>query len=459
MAGASKSRVVFVCNDCGSDHSKWSGRCADCGAWNSLQEMKIEAAPPSGGKAAGKAARGGGYAGEQRSSRLADVSAEQVARISSGVTEFDRAIGGGVVSGAVMLIGGDPGIGKSTLILQVIAKLPGQNLYVSGEESLSQISMRASRLGLEVPDLQLLAATSIEQILAEAERLKPQAMVVDSIQTLYSEALSAAPGAVSQLREATAQLVRFAKRTGTVVFVIGHVTKEGAIAGPRVLEHMVDTVLYFEADIGSRYRVLRSVKNRFGAANELGVFAMMEAGLKEVKNPSAIFLSSHDEPVAGSVVTVSHEGSRPMLAEVQALVDESVSHARRVALGLDAQRLAVLLGVLHRHAGIALAGQDVYVNVVGGLRISEPATDLAVLLAALSSYRDRPAPQRLVVFGEVGLAGEVRPVPFGEERLREAAKQGFTEAIIPATNLPRKASDLDLSIHPVKRLAEAVELY
>lgn len=392
--------------------------------------------------------------------RLREVSAEQTPRLATGLPEVDRVFGGGVVPGGVCLLGGDPGIGKSTLLLQVLSALQDRSstLYVTGEESLAQVHLRAQRLGLRNLDVPVLAETSVEQILAQLAQLKPAFVVVDSVQTLYTEALESAPGSVSQLRESAAQLVRHAKAHQTAIVLVGHVTKDGAIAGPRVLEHMVDTVLYFEHDPGSRYRIVRAIKNRFGAVNELGVFAMTDAGLKEVSNPSALFLSRHGDPVPGSVITVARQGSRPLLVEVQALVDRSLAGSpRRVTLGLENNRLNMLLAVLHRHGGIALSDQDVYANVVGGMRIHETAADLPLLMAALSSFRSRPWPGDTVVFGEVGLAGEVRPVAGGEERLAEAAKQGFRRAIVPEGNRPRRGAKLDLEIEAVGRLSQALE--
>lgn len=416
----------------------------------------VEAIAPSPKRGGGYAAAGGGAAVE----RLDSVSLEDVPRLSTGSPEMDRVLGGGVVSGAVVLIGGDPGIGKSTLLLQLLAHLESvcRTLYVTGEESLTQVRLRAERLGLPRMDLPVLAETRVEAVLAQMDALKPGFVVLDSIQTLYTDALDSAPGSVSQLRECAAQVVRHAKRTGTAVVLVGHVTKEGAIAGPRVLEHMVDTVLYFEHDEGSRYRIVRAVKNRFGAVNELAVFAMTDAGLKEVSNPSALFLSRHPDPVPGSVITVTRQGSRPMLVEVQALVDRSaLGNPRRVTLGLEGNRLNLLLAVLHRHGGVMLGDQDVFANVVGGMKIQEPAADLPLLMAALSSLKGRPVPQGWVVFGEVGLAGEIRPVQAGEERLLEAAKQGFTRAIIPEGNRPRKASRLGIEVFPVGRLQQAID--
>ncbi len=404
-----------------------------------------------------------GYAGATVGSEvrtLAEVDVTAEIRQSCGNGELDRVLGGGLVQGSVTLIGGDPGIGKSTLLLQALAELAARNrtLYVSGEESPQQISMRAQRLSLSRDCLRLLPEINVERILAIAEAEQPQVMVIDSIQTVFTERLQSAPGSVAQVRESAAQLVRYAKASGTALFLVGHVTKEGAIAGPRVLEHMVDTVLYFEGDPSGHLRVLRAVKNRYGPVNELGVFAMTERGLKEVSNPSAIFLSRHDTPVAGSVIMVTREGTRPLLVEIQALVDECHgSNPRRVTLGLEQNRLAMLLAVLHRHGGIAMYDQDVYVNAVGGVRINETAADLAVLLAALSSFRDRPLPIDLVVFGEVGLAGEIRPVPNGEDRLREAAKHGFKQAIVPRANLPRRGSRVEgLELRGVTRLAEVM---
>jgi DNA repair protein RadA/Sms len=393
---------------------------------------------------------------------MAELVAEPDERINTGIGELDRVLGGGLVAGSVTLIGGDPGIGKSTLLLQAAAALPGDApaLYVTGEESLRQVASRAERLGLAAKELQLLAETSVEGLIGQAGRMKPSVMIVDSIQTVYSEDLQSAPGSVAQLRESAARLVRFAKNTGTAVLLVGHVTKDGAIAGPRVLEHMVDTVLYFESDAASRFRVVRTRKNRFGTANEIGVFAMTGEGLREVRNPSSLFLSGHEEPVSGSIVMVTREGSRPLMVEVQALVDTShLGNPRRVAAGMDANRLALLLAVLHRHAGVAMYDQDVFINVVGGVRVTETAVDLPVLLAGLSSLRDRPVSRGLVTFGEVGLAGEIRPVPYGEERLREAAKHGFRRAIVPAGNAPRQAipGTEDLQIIAVRRLQEALE--
>jgi DNA repair protein RadA/Sms len=403
-----------------------------------------------------------GYSGAEGAAQvmpLAAVQSDRQIRSSVGLRELDRVLGGGLVSGSVVLLGGDPGIGKSTLLLQVLATLSGSltSLYVTGEESAEQISLRAQRLGIAGGDIRLLSETAVEQIIAIAARERPQVMVLDSIQTLYTEALQSAPGSVAQVRESAAQLVRFAKQSGIAMFLVGHVTKEGTLAGPRVLEHMVDTVLYFEGDPGDRYRILRAIKNRFGAVNELGVFAMTEAGLKEVHNPSAIFLSRHEQAVPGSVVMVTWEGTRPLLVEVQALVDQSqLGNPRRVTLGLEQNRLSMLLAVLHRHGGLALGDQDVFVNVVGGVRVSETAADLAVLLAVTSSFRDKPLPEQLIVFGEVGLSGELRPVPNGQERLQEAAKHGFRRAIIPTANQPKKALQ-GLEVTAVSRLSQLLD--
>ncbi|MBL6748991.1 MAG: DNA repair protein RadA [Nevskia sp.] len=442
--------TVFVCQDCGAAHPKWAGQCGECGAWNTLVET-VSAARPRG--------HGGAVAAAAQVARLDQVTGESTQRVPTGLAELDRVLGGGVVPGAVILLGGDPGIGKSTLLLQALAALQGRlpTLYITGEESLSQVSLRARRLELPRLDLPAITETSTEQILEVLRRTTPAFVVVDSIQTLYSQGLDAAPGSVSQLRESAAQLVRYAKQAGCAIVLVGHVTKEGAIAGPRVLEHMVDTVLYFEHDPGSRFRIVRAVKNRFGAVNELGVFAMTDGGLREVSNPSALFLSRHELAVPGSVITVTRQGTRPLVVEVQALVDASQAGSpRRVALGMEGNRLAMLLAVLHRHAGVALADQDVFANVVGGMRIQETAADLPLLLAALSSLRGRPVPNDMVVFGEVGLAGEIRPVQGGEERLLEAAKHGFKRAVVPEANRPRRSVKLDMDVLAVARLEQAI---
>lgn len=443
-----KTRVVYVCSACGGQSPKWAGQCPDCGAWNSLDETKPVA----------KVARLPGYSEEIGLESLAETAASEEPRISTGMKEFDRVLGGGVVKGSITLIGGDPGIGKSTLLLQMMAKLNARLpcLYATGEESVRQLGLRARRLGLQDSEMSVLADTSLENLLGHALRTQPGALVVDSIQTLASAELPSPPGSVAQIRHCGAQLVRYAKQSDCAVFLVGHVTKEGNIAGPRVLEHMVDAVLYFENEPGSRFRLIRAVKNRFGTANELGVFAMSADGLKEVLNPSAMFVSRHDDPVAGSVVMVTREGSRPLLLEIQALVDVCQgNYPRRVSVGLEQNRLALLLAVLHRHAGISASDQDVFVNVVGGVRVAETAADLAILLAGVSSIRDRPLPPDLVCFGEVGLAGEVRPVAYGEERLAEAAKHGFRRAIVPAKNAPKKPIK-GMKIMPVSRLSQAI---
>ncbi len=448
-----KEKVLYSCTECGAEAPKWMGQCGDCGAWNSLTEITRVTTVKSG-RFAGFA----GDAGQQPIQKLDEVAPDDVQRQPTGIAEFDRVLGGGLVPGSVVLIGGDPGIGKSTLLLQTLVAMGRQHtaLYITGEESLQQVSLRASRLGLASSELGLLAETRVEYILATARQEKPRVMVVDSIQTVYTEQLQSAPGSVAQVRETAAQLVRFAKQSQTAVFLVGHVTKEGTLAGPRVLEHMVDTVLYFEGDSGNRYRMIRAFKNRFGAVNELGVFAMTETGLKEVSNPSAIFLSRHEEAVPGSVVMVTLEGSRPLLVEVQALVDDShLGNPRRVTTGLEQNRMAMLLAVLNRHGGVATHDQDVFANVVGGVRVTETGADLAVILAMMSSLRNRTLPQDLVVFGEVGLAGEIRPVPNGQERLMEAAKHGFRRALVPKANAPRKPIE-GLEVMAVSRLDEAL---
>jgi len=454
----SAKKTAYACQQCGATFPKWLGLCPDCNAWNTLEETVVEkpkSAPPP------RFTNFTGYAGTPATVyQLGMVEAVEEARNTSGCSELDRVLGGGLVNGSVVLIGGDPGIGKSTLLLQTLATMSHSGihspLYVTGEESPQQVSLRAQRLGLDVQRIKLITETQIEKILQLAHQEKPKVMVIDSIQTVYTEVLQSAPGSVAQVRESALQLTRFAKQMNITVFLVGHVTKEGALAGPRVLEHIVDTVLYFEGDSSSRFRVIRAIKNRFGAVNELGVFAMTDRGLKEVSNPSSIFLSRHEEEVAGSVIMVTREGSRPMLVEVQALVDEShMPNPRRVTLGLDQNRLAMLLAVLHRHGGIATYDQDVFVNVVGGVRISETGADLAVLLAILSSLKNAPLPHHLVVFGEIGLAGEIRPVPNGLERLREAIKHGFQRAIIPKLNAPKEYLP-EIEVIPVARLVDAL---
>src|SRR5437870_2040680 len=444
-----KPKTAYACTECGGRSSKWQGQCPHCGAWNTLVET---VATP----AATRFHAGAGAAGDGR--QLSTVEARVDPRSPTGLEEFDRVLGGGLVPGAVVLLGGDPGIGKSTLLLQAMAAIGGAKraLYVTGEESAEQIAMRARRLGLVNAPVDLQAEVQLEAIVAAIRMRQPEVVVIDSIQTVYTEALESAPGSVAQVRECAAQLTRLAKQSGITVILVGHVTKEGAIAGPRVLEHIVDTVLYFEGDTHSSFRLVRAIKNRFGAVNEIGVFAMTERGLKGVSNPSAIFLSTHaDAPVPGSCVLVTLEGTRPLLVEVQALVDSGGASPRRLSVGLDRDRLAMLLAVLHRHAGISTLDQDVFVNAVGGVRISEPAADLAVLLAIVSSLADKPLPEKLAVFGEVGLAGEVRPAPRGQERLKEAAKLGFTRAIIPKANQPRQKID-GLEIIAVERVADAI---
>jgi DNA repair protein RadA/Sms len=447
-----KPKTVFTCTECGGQSTKWQGQCPHCAEWNTLVESAVESAKAGGHRYAS-------LAGTAEAVALADVEAKDFPRLPTLIGEFDRVLGGGLVEGGVVLIGGDPGIGKSTLLLQAAARLSEQVpvLYVSGEESAQQVALRARRLGVNAAKVKLLPEIELEKIQAMLTSTRPKVVVIDSIQTLYSSALTSAPGSVAQVRECAAQLTRQAKQTGTTVIFIGHVTKEGALAGPRVLEHMVDTVLYFEGDTHTSFRLVRAFKNRFGAVNELGVFAMTEKGLREVTNPSALFLSQHATGVAGSCVMVTQEGTRPLLVELQALVDESHGAApKRLTVGLELNRLAMLLAVLHRHAGIACFDQDVFVNAVGGVRIVEPGADLAVTLAIVSSLRNRALPDKHVVFGEVGLAGEVRPVQRGQERLKEAAKLGFTHAIIPAANKPRQ-SIAGLEVIAVERLVEAVD--
>jgi DNA repair protein RadA/Sms len=443
-----KPKIVYSCTECGGQTLKWQGQCPHCSAWNTL----VESIADKGG------ARYQGLAESSRVQTLGEVSAVEEPRRETGVGELDRVLGGGLVRGGVTLLGGDPGIGKSTLLLQALSLLSTscKALYVSGEESAQQVALRSRRLGLECKDLQVLAEIQLEKVLATLASEKPDVAVIDSIQTVYSEALQSAPGSVAQVRECAAQLTRFAKTSGTALLLVGHVTKEGAIAGPRVLEHMVDSVLYFEGDTHSSFRLVRAIKNRFGAVNELGVFAMTDRGLRGVTNPSALFLSQHDGEVAGSCVLVTQEGTRPLLVEIQALVDEShAPNPRRLSVGLEQNRLAMLLAVLHRHAGVVAYDQDVFVNAVGGVKIDEPAADLAVLLAIVSSLRSKPLPSKLVVFGEVGLAGEVRPVQRGQERLREAAKLGFTQALVPRGNKPKSPID-GLEVVAVERVDEAV---
>ena len=446
-----KAKTVYVCTECGGQALKWQGQCPHCQAWNTLVESVADNPAPSANRFSLIAETG-------KLQKLSEVEAREESRVSSGIPEFDRVLGGGLVPGAVILIGGDPGIGKSTLLLQSLATIGAGRkvIYVSGEESPQQIALRAKRLNVEAEHVQVLPETGLAKIQAVIQSEKPDIAVIDSIQTLYSDALTSAPGSVAQVRECAAQLTRLAKAGGTTIIFVGHVTKEGTLAGPRVLEHMVDTVLYFEGDTHSSFRLIRAFKNRYGAVNELGVFAMTDKGLKGVANPSALFLSQHDTEVAGSCVLVTQEGTRPLLVEVQALVDEAhAPNPRRLSVGLEQNRLALLLAVLHRHSGIACFDQDVFVNAVGGVRITEPAADLAVLMAVVSSLKDKPLPKKLVVFGEVGLAGEVRPVQRGQERLKEAAKLGFTHALVPQANQPRQPIT-GLKVIAVRRIEDAV---
>ncbi|MCF8192271.1 MAG: DNA repair protein RadA [Burkholderiales bacterium] len=449
-----RPKTLYSCTECGASAPKWQGQCPGCGLWNTLVETVAEPAA-----AHSRFVSLAGEAGAARVVTLDSVEAREEARTPTGIDELDRVLGGGIVRGGVVLLGGDPGIGKSTLLMQAGARLAaiGPVLYVSGEESAQQIAMRAQRLQVDAAQLQLLTEIRLENVLMRLAETRPVLAVIDSIQTLYSDALTSAPGSVAQVRECAAQLTRYAKQSGTAIVLVGHVTKEGALAGPRVLEHIVDTVLYFEGDAHSSYRLVRAIKNRFGAANELGVFGMTERGLKPIGNPSALFLAGHAKPVAGTAVLATLEGSRPLLIELQALVDTSYgSSPRRVAVGLETNRLALLLAVLHRHAGIATGDQEVYVNAVGGMRIGEPAADLPVLLAIVSSLRNRPLPAGLLAFGEVGLAGEVRPVQRGQDRLREAAKLGFSRALLPKANVARPAVP-GIEAIGVERLEDALE--
>ena len=451
-----KDKTQYTCTECGGTSPKWLGKCPSCNAWNTLIEGAVESGGPVKNRYAGMAA----LVPAAEVATLSDIEASEVPRTPTGQEELDRVLGGGMVQGGVVLIGGDPGIGKSTLLLQAMDGLQRSGwstLYVTGEESGAQVALRSRRLGLDKSQVQVLAETQLEKVLATVDKLQPAVVVMDSIQTVYSDQLTSAPGSVAQVRECAAHLTRMAKATGTAVVLVGHVTKEGALAGPRVLEHMVDTVLYFEGDTHSTYRLVRAIKNRFGAVNEIGVFAMTEKGLKGVSNPSAIFLSQHAEPVPGSCVLVTLEGTRPMLVEIQALVDSGGPSPRRLSVGLDRDRLAMLLAVLHRHAGVACMDQDVFVNAVGGVRISEPAADLAVMLSIQSSLRGKPLPAGFIAFGEVGLAGEVRPAPRGQERLKEAAKLGFSVAVIPKANAPKKPIE-GLTVHAVERVDEAIGL-
>ncbi|MGB1172367.1 MAG: DNA repair protein RadA [Marinobacterium sp.] len=454
-----KAKLAYVCDECGADYSKWQGQCTACKAWNSLKEVRIGSAPAGGAQAAVRRQGYAGDAGQSKVVSLSEVELKATDRISSKIGELDRVLGGGLVPGSAVLIGGHPGAGKSTLLLQTMAALVADMpaLYVTGEESLQQVAMRAKRLGLAVGDLKMLSETSVETICDVADQLKPKVLVIDSIQVMHVADVQSAPGSVSQVRESAAYLTRYAKQTGTVIFLVGHVTKDGSLAGPKVLEHMIDCSLQLEGESDSRFRTLRSHKNRFGAVNELGVFAMLETGLKEVKNPSSIFLSRDDNARPGSVVMVVWEGTRPMLVELQALVDTSHhSNPKRVAVGMDQNRLAMLLAVLNRHGGLMTGDQDVFINVVGGIRVMETSADLALLTAIVSSFRDKSLPTDLIVFGEVGLSGEIRPVPNGQERIKEAAKHGFTRAIVPKGNKP-KESVAGMKIIGVDRLSEALD--
>ena len=443
-------KTLYTCRDCGGTSPKWLGQCPHCKAWNTLDESVAE--PPS------KNSRFQALAKSQPVMTLSEIDASEVEHASTGQEELDRVLGGGVVAGGVVLIGGDPGIGKSTLLLQALDAMSSRMkvLYVTGEESGAQVALRARRLGLAGHKVRVLAEIQLEKILGAMGSEAPALCVIDSIQTVYSDQLMSAPGSVAQVRECAAQLTRAAKTSGCAVVLVGHVTKEGALAGPRVLEHIVDTVLYFEGDTHSSFRLVRAIKNRFGAVNEIGVFAMTERGLKGVSNPSAIFLSTHGEPVPGSCVMVTLEGTRPLLVEIQALVDSGGPSPRRLSVGLDRDRLAMLLAVLHRHAGVSCMDQDVFVNAVGGVRIGEPAADLAVLLAIQGSLRGKALPRGFIAFGEVGLAGEVRPAPRGQERLKEAAKLGFSVAVVPKANAPKKPIE-GLTVHAVERIEQAIE--
>ena len=444
-----KSKTVFVCNDCGSEYAKWQGQCNDCQEWNTLSRLSIDAGSPARG----------GFSGQLEPPRkLIDVSAEELPRIQTGIGELDRVLGGGLVHGSVILISGNPGAGKSTLLIQVMCQLAAQRkaLYVTGEESLSQVAMRARRLGLPMESLEVMSETSCERLIMQWNEMKPELVVVDSIQVMHTSVNESSPGGVAQVRESAALLIRQAKQTGAVLFLVGHVTKEGSLAGPRVLEHMIDTFVMLEGDGDSRFRTLRSSKNRFGAVNELGVFAMTDKGMQEVSNPSAIFLSKSEEATPGSVVMVVWEGTRPLLLEAQALVDTSaLGNPRRVAVGFEHNRLSMLLAILHRHGGLQVGDQDVFVNAVGGIRIDETSSDLALILAVVSSFRNRALPLDLVCFGEVGLSGEIRPVPNGQERIREAAKHGFRIAIVPEGNKPRQQVS-GMKVIPVRKLGDVL---
>ena len=458
-----KTKTAYVCNDCGSDYAKWQGQCHECSAWNTLVEIRLGPAKGSGrvgaaSSGSASASRAGFSGALAQATLLADIDLQDLPRIPSGAEEFDRVLGGGLVPGSAILVGGNPGAGKSTLLLQTMCHLAThmEALYITGEESLQQIAMRAKRLKLPTDKLRLMAETNVEAIVAAAQEFKPKVLVVDSIQVVHSDELASAPGGVSQVRECAAYLTRFAKQTGTVLFLVGHVTKDGSLAGPKVLEHIIDCSILLESTDDSRFRTLRGQKNRFGAVNELGVFAMTDEGMRQVKNPSAIFLDRSNEPASGSVVMVVWEGTRPLLVEIQALVDDSqLGNPRRVAVGLEQNRLAMLLAVLHRHGGLAVGDQDVFANVVGGVKVLETSADLALLMAIVSSFRDRQLPRDMVIFGEVGLAGEIRAVPSGQERLSEAAKHGFKRAIVPKGNAP-KGKIAGMEVIPVSKLSEAL---
>ena len=450
-----KTKTAYVCSECGADYRKWQGQCSECNAWNTLTEVRL-----GSGSAGSKSSRMG-FAGDVsgKVAPLADIALEEIPRLGTGVGELDLVLGGGLVPGSAILVGGEPGAGKSTLLLQTLCLLAETQsaLYVTGEESPQQVAMRAKRLQLPTEKLEIMAETSVETVCAIAEQKKPKILVVDSIQVMHMEDIASAPGSVSQVRESAAMLLRYAKQTGTVLIIVGHVTKDGSIAGPKVLEHMIDCSLMLEGSSDSHFRTLRSHKNRFGAVNELGVFAMTDKGLKEVANPSAIFLQRGEEVSSGSVVMVVWEGTRPLLVELQALVDDShLGNPRRVTVGLDHNRLSMLLAVLHRHGGIMVGDQDVFVNVVGGVKVLETSADLALILSVISSFRDKPVADDLVVFGEVGLAGEIRPVANGQERLREAAKHGFTRAIVPAGNAPKQPIK-GMTVIPVRKVTEALQ--
>ena len=454
---AKAPKTAYVCNDCGAEFSRWQGQCSACKAWNTISEVRLISASNST-----KNDRFSGYAGETRAKiqTLSEISLQETPRFTSGFKELDRVLGGGIVPGSAILIGGHPGAGKSTLLLQVMCGLAKNMtaLYVTGEESLQQVAMRANRLNLPTDKLNMLSETSVEQICNLADQLKPQIIVVDSIQVMHLSDIQSSPGSVAQVRECASFMTRYAKTRQVAIIMVGHVTKDGTLAGPKVLEHAIDCSLLLEGEADSRFRTLRSHKNRFGAVNELGVFGMTEQGLREVKNPSAIFLSRGDEQTPGSSVMVLWEGTRPLLVEIQALVDHSMlANPRRVAVGLEQNRLALLLAVLHRHGGLQMSDQDVFVNVVGGVKVGETGADLALLLALISSFRNRPLPQDLVVFGEVGLAGEIRPVTSGQERISEAAKHGFKRAIVPFANKPKSAVE-NMEVFTVKKLADALAI-